>query len=314
MTTVCLVDTGSVISTVTEAFVLEKLPCLVIKDIGDLLEHERFESASGESMKFEGYIETDTEVPGVGKMDDVLLIVKSTVFSRQVPVLIDTNVMKHLPLHRGTSLWKSNTHFCRKIYNMAGVVYCQRQPVPANSKVTLEGRAKITTEKFPRTVMCLPINNICNKKLHVEPILAVVPANQRMIRLPVRVKNYTDDDVVIDDRQPVYKITCPDENMKKQTLSNPESDLLASFDFPETDHLDNPEKLIIEYEDVFALTDLELGRCHIGGHEIIIDNPTPFKEKYRRNPLACIHMCVNNLKLCWSVWLLGSRIVRIAPL
>ena len=54
VTTVCLVDTGSVISTVTEEFVLEKLPCLVIKDIGDLLEHERFESASGESMKFEG--------------------------------------------------------------------------------------------------------------------------------------------------------------------------------------------------------------------------------------------------------------------
>ena len=65
VTTVCLVDTGSVISTVTEEFVLEKLPCLVIKDIGDLLEHERFESASGESMKFEGYIETDIYVPGV---------------------------------------------------------------------------------------------------------------------------------------------------------------------------------------------------------------------------------------------------------
>ena len=139
VTTVCLVDTGSVISTVTEEFVLEKLPCLVIKDIGDLLEHERFESASGESMKFEGYIETDIDVPGVGKLDAVLLIVKSTVFSRQVPVLIGTNVMRHLPLHRGSSLWKSSTQVCRKIYNMAGVVYCQKQPVPDNSEVTLEG-------------------------------------------------------------------------------------------------------------------------------------------------------------------------------
>ena len=118
--------------------------------------------------------------------------------------------------------------------------------------------------------MCLPIHNICNKKLHVEPILTVVPANQRMIRFPIRVKNYTDDDVVIDDRQLVYKITCPDEIQKKQTLSNRESDLLASFDFPETEHLDNLKKLIIEYADVFALTDLELGCCNIGEHEIII--------------------------------------------
>ena len=133
-------------------------------------------------MKFEWYIETDIEVPGIVKMDAVLLIIKSTAFSRQVPVLCGTNVMRHLPLHRGSSLWKSSTQFCRKIYNMAGVVYCQRQPVPANSKVTLEGRAKMTTAKFPRTVMCLPINITCNKKLHVESILAVVPANQ--IRFP----------------------------------------------------------------------------------------------------------------------------------
>ena len=76
----------------------------MIKEIGALLEHERFESASGESMKFEWYIETDIEVTGVGKLDVVLSIVKSTVFSRQVPVLIGTNVMRHLPLHQGSSL------------------------------------------------------------------------------------------------------------------------------------------------------------------------------------------------------------------
>ena len=47
VTTICLVDTGSVISTVTEEFVLEGLPRLVIKDIDDLLDHERFKSPSG---------------------------------------------------------------------------------------------------------------------------------------------------------------------------------------------------------------------------------------------------------------------------
>ena len=144
--TVCLVDTGGVISTATEEFVLEKLLCLVIKDISYILEHERFESASGESMKFEGYIVTDIEVPA-GKKNAVLLIVKSTVSSRQV--LIGTNVLMHLLLHRVSSLWKSSTQLCINIYNMAGVVYCQRQPVSANSEVTLEGRAKMTTAKFP---------------------------------------------------------------------------------------------------------------------------------------------------------------------
>ena len=135
---------------------------------------------------------------------------------------------------------------------MAGVVYCQKQPVPANSEVTLEGRAKMTTAKFPRTVMCLPINNICNKEIYMWNQFWLLYQQIRGYVFPVRIKNYTDDDVVIDGRQPVYKITCPDEILKKQTLSYRESDLLASFDFPETEHLDNLKKLIIEYADVFA--------------------------------------------------------------
>ena len=149
---------------------------------------------------------------------------------------------------------------------MAGVVYFERQPVPANSEVTLDDRANMTMAKFPRTGMCLLISNTCNKKLHVEPILAVVPANQRIIRFSVRIKNYTDDDVVINDRLPVYKITCPVEILKKQALSNREIDLLASFDIPDTEQLDNLKKPIIEYAAVFALTDLELGCCNVGEH------------------------------------------------
>ena len=64
---------------------------------------------------------------------------------------------------------------------------------------------------------------------------------------------------MIDERQPVYNITCPDEILKKQNLNNRERDLLALCDFHETEHLDNPMNLFIEYADVFALTDLEPG-------------------------------------------------------
>ena len=35
---------------------------------------------------------------------------------------------------------------------------------------------------------------------------------------------------------------------------------------------------------MFALADLELGCGNNGEHKIIIDNPTPFKQKYRRIP------------------------------
>ena len=43
-------------------------------------------------------------------------------------------------------------------------------------------------------------------------------------------------------------------------------------------------ELLIEYQDIFALSDLELGRTNLVRHHIPVTNPVPFKERHTRIP------------------------------
>ena len=43
-------------------------------------------------------------------------------------------------------------------------------------------------------------------------------------------------------------------------------------------------ELLIEYQDIFALSDLELGRTDLVKHHIPVTNPVPFKERHTRIP------------------------------
>ena len=89
----CLIDTGSVISTISESFVVTFLKQVQIKELESLLENFTFESASGSEMDFIGYVETVIHIPGIGKYYVVLLVVKDTAFSRGA----STSRNKHSP-------------------------------------------------------------------------------------------------------------------------------------------------------------------------------------------------------------------------
>ena len=57
-------------------------------------------------------------------------------------------------------------------------------------------------------------------------------------------------------------------------------DLTDSVDWPE-DLQQQVHELMIEYEHLFALNDLELGKTSMVKHEIKLSNPVPFKDRYR---------------------------------
>ena len=85
---------------------------------------------------------------------------------------------------------------------------------------------------------------------------------------------------------PEYKITNLDENVAKPK-STPErlNDLFTKLDcsgiedWPE-DLQKNVHDLMIEYQHLFALNDLELGNTSKVKHEIKLSNPVPFKDRY----------------------------------
>ena len=60
-------------------------------------------------------------------------------------------------------------------------------------------------------------------------------------------------------------------------------DLSGIREWPE-DLQQKVHDLMVDYQHLFALNDLELGKTSKVKHEIKLDNPVPFKDRYRRIP------------------------------
>ena len=182
-----------------------------------------------------------------------------------MPVLVGTNILRNLPQHkRVDTLWRTNIKQCHHLINNIGKVYCERQVVHPNSEVTLWGKAEVHAAKFDRTVMFIPLHHGASQMLKIDPVLAKLPAHSVMVRCPVSIRNHSNTDVCINPRLPLYRITSPDE-IWNNPKSVREGELLSLFQFPDIDDnlLTNLKQMILEYSDIFALDDTELGRCNI---------------------------------------------------
>ena len=60
-------------------------------------------------------------------------------------------------------------------------------------------------------------------------------------------------------------------------------DLSGIKEWPE-DLQQEVHNLMVEYQHLFALNDLELGKTSMVKHEIILSNPVPFKDQYQCIP------------------------------
>ena len=86
-----LLDTGSMVSTVSQSLVSELN--LNIQPLNQLL---RVENAGGHQLQYLGFIEASTYFPDltVGSVDVLFLVVPDTKFHAKVPVIIGTNVLR----------------------------------------------------------------------------------------------------------------------------------------------------------------------------------------------------------------------------
>ena len=83
-----------------------------------------------------------------------------------------------------------------------------------------------------------------------------------------------------------YKVMDSGENIVKPELTPERLDeLFTKLDLSGTqDWQQEVHNLMIEYQHLFALNDLELGRTSKVKHEIKLSNLVPFKDRYRRIP------------------------------
>ena len=125
-----------------------------------------------------------------------------------------------------------------------------------------------------------------------EPILAIVPKDKDVARFPVIAKNYTEIDMEVNPRLPVYRLTAHDRVLCQQSSDKHEEELLAAFKFPDIhpDQLQKLKKLILEYSDVFALKRVKSKRVKI----IYFDKENHDIEETNTETFMCRSMSATN--------------------
>lgn len=289
--TFCLMDTGSVISTVSEEFYRQYLESTEIQPLTDFV--GKFESATGDGLSYLGYLKCTIEL-NKRIISVLMLVTPTTNYSRRVPVLIGTNILRFFSpreIYHDCSL-KEAVRECNNIIHNVGLVKtCNYiQTIEANSVMLIQGQVSLKkVTNFSRDTICTPIKNqITNSELMFDPIMVTIPANEKNVNLPIRVRNYTSKSIAINPRKAIYQISSPDQiiNLSSSKHLDRISQILDQFNFEHMSTTDEIEikKLIVEFEDVFALDDSELTGCTILEHKIQVNDNTPFKEKYRRIP------------------------------
>ena len=71
-------------------------------------------------------------------------------------------------------------------------------------------------------------------------------------------------------------------------------DIPGAKEFGE-DFYQKARDLFIKYQDTFSRTDMDLGKATNVKHHIILTDPIPFKERYRRIPLQLYDKVRNHL-------------------
>lgn len=234
----CLLDTGSQVTTIPRSYYERYLSRHPMKSLEHLLE---VEGANVQAVPYLGYVELCLKFPkdflGMeAEVPTLALIVPDLTNTPQI--LIGTNSLDVLYSNctQGeTSTWKSPFYGYQAVINVLekrnrqasiGTVGCvklkgnQSEVVPAGCTVVLDGLVQVKSPLFGKWVSVessmpssLPGGLLVASSLHS------LPARQRIVQLPVVMKNETQTDLTIPPRAVIAEAHAVQRVMKKE-LSN----------------------------------------------------------------------------------------------
>ena len=139
----CLIDTGSMISTISRSVLQDHFKDLEIHPVTDLL---NVVGVNGSKLPYYGYVEASIRCPFADVSDDFpVLVVPDTDYNQKVPILVGTNILEHLKPKFDDQVipkpWKlafSNLVHSSQVI-IGNVVTTQPVVIPSNSKVRVHG-------------------------------------------------------------------------------------------------------------------------------------------------------------------------------
>jgi hypothetical protein len=289
----CLVDTGSMVSTVSSSFLQKNLPDLQIHSLEQLLV---VRGPAGNKISYQGYVEVTLAVPLVFRRvtlgDFPLLVVNDTDYNRRVPLLIGMNVISiladiispddsttiHASFRTAVQMSQlSNRHLLKS----AGVYGTVKTTQPLK---ILPERSRVV--KCCSQILVPPLKTAALVQQIDVPGVTVTPAlvsiKQGTHTVPLELYNYTDEPVRIDQDimlGQLCQVTISDDKDMSRIFE--ESRLDSSTHLSDSE-LRSLKDLLTSYADVFAMSNLDLGCTSVVKHRIDLSDDVPFRERPRR--------------------------------
>lgn len=302
-----LIDTGSMISTISDKFYRDHLEA--DHPLIDVSSSINVEGAGGNQLKFLGVVEV--ELSSAGEKSELvvpMLVMPTTSYNKHTPAIIGTNVLSRI---------KDFSSFSGPLRDSAAVL--QEVHGQEMDDVNLYSCGQVTLPPRKVTVITARIGAKRSYNYGVPTIVETLPGGlgipQTLVgmdcdnmKVNMCLVNLTDHDVHIPKLQKIA--TVQSARAVEVHVSGSSADEVS--DVEKTDHLGDSEEhashrdvpvnlddtdlteeqkadvqeLLRRYSDVFAFSKSELGTAKGVKHSIRLTDPTPFKDRPRRIPPA----------------------------
>lgn len=308
---ICLLDTGSQVTTVSQSFYESNLARFDIHPLSELLE---IEAANGKTVPYSGFIEVDITFP----QDCFGSEITVSTFALVVPdiqsnaLLIGTNTLdlvyeaysttstalQAIPYGYRVVLKIMQQRNRQKENSSLGLVrLAGREPktIPAGQSCVVEGTAYVSCQTPDRWVIIEPPSLSCLPGgLMVTNGLISLPDSPSQ-RLPVVVRNESKHDITIPARSVIAEIHALQKVISSKQTTNNTAPFTTGSVSPKTVELNfnfensplSPEwqervkEKLNAMPEVFAQHDSDFGRTNKVKHQIKLSDETPFKHRPR---------------------------------
>ena len=294
-----LIDTGSMVSSVSESFYNELNPRPVLRDLSDF--NLSITAANGQGIPYIGYILTTVSVSHFGTTlrNMPILVVSNTSYNQKVPCLIGTNIISRCKLNR------DNSKPVPEPWQMAfDSIIDEKIPVKTTNNFTIRlqpGEVKNisgiarNTGLFT-TAVTEHLDTSLSGDLTICPRLVEMKQSGATNRIPVRVCNLSARVIEIPPKSLLCSLNsakvidswtpAPSQESKTDNESVSLEDLGVNID---TSNLSGDQEVQIKdvlnkWSHVFSKSPTDLGKTDTVKHTIHLTDDNPFKDPYRRIP------------------------------
>ncbi len=262
------------------------------------------------------------------ELDALVLVVPDTNYHQRIPLLLGTNILQTLLQRKEDH--KNLPHSWQLTFQALSLLSRLKDKpdlgeVKSTKPITIPPEGRLVIHGHTRISTCMRITalteEIQNKSLpgglRLSPTISHLEPGRASHRIPVEVTNFSSKAVTIppkmslcslqlvqlaDHQPPQEETQKSSEAMVNHTTVEPPIDaFLLNFNTSykntlSSSEVEQLEKLLIKWKDVFSLHEFDLGCTNLTKHSIRLVSDVPFKERPRKIPPAMIDEVRAHLK------------------